>query len=167
MKRKICNLLTHCYLIYLLWPTANCIVSKPVAIRRKLSHWNTVKMQQMPFAFRTSNILFVKPRVYFLTNLPHWNTLITLKISITNPQVPAPRGQILSASAVTEGADIDWGPIGQNRDGFMNIFPPKVTSLKLRCDVKTTGDLDKSAITIRWMRNGGYVTGNFTQVRES
>lgn len=81
---------------------------------------------------------------------------------IRQPTFSPQRGQILSVSAVTEGADIDWGPIGQNRDGFMNIFPPKTTSLKLKCDVRTTSDVDKSVVTIRWLRNGGYAR-NFSQ----
>ena len=86
------------------------------------------------------------------------------ELYLANPKT-SQRGKILSVSAVTEGADIDWGPIGQNRDGFMNIFPPKTTSLKLKCDIKTTDDVDQSAITFRWMRSGGYVKTNFTQVR--
>lgn len=73
------------------------------------------------------------------------------------------RGYILSVSAVTEGADIDWGPIGQNRDGFMNIFGPKTKSLKLKCNVETSNDI-QHAISIRWLRNGAYI-GNSSQVR--
>lgn len=65
---------------------------------------------------------------------------------------------------MTEGADIDWGPVGQNRNGFINVSPSKITSLKLKCEVKTTDDAHTPAIKIRWIRNGGYV-GNFPQVR--
>ncbi|XP_032782600.2 LOW QUALITY PROTEIN: uncharacterized protein LOC116920568 [Daphnia magna] len=77
-------------------------------------------------------------------------------------RVFTPKGQILSVSAMTEGADIDWGPVGQNRNGFINVSPSKITSLKLKCEVKTTDDAHTPAIKIRWIRNGGYV-GNFPQ----
>ena len=67
----------------------------------------------------------------------------------------------MAAEVISLGADIDWGPVGQDRLGFMNIFPPKHSTLKLKCDVKTT-DPDVVA-EIRWRRNGGYM-GNNSQV---
>ncbi len=73
------------------------------------------------------------------------------------------RGHVLSASVVAEGTDIDWGPIGQNRDGFLNISPFKAASLKLICAVKTTYDAHKSSVRIRWIRNNGYLD-KFSQV---
>ncbi len=73
-------------------------------------------------------------------------------------------GQVLSVSVIAEGTDIDWGPIRQNRDGFVNIFPLQATSLKLKCVVQTTNDAHKSSVRIRWIRNNGYL-GNFSQVR--
>ena len=69
--------------------------------------------------------------------------------------VPRQRGRINSVSVVSLGADIDWGPVGQQRDGFMNIFPLKAQSLRLKCDVQTTDP--GLVLSYRWLRNGAYL----------
>jgi hypothetical protein len=69
--------------------------------------------------------------------------------------VPQQKGWIISVSVISLGADIDWGPVGQQRDGFMNIFPSKAQSLRLKCDAQTT---DPGLIlNYRWLRNGAYM----------
>lgn len=58
--------------------------------------------------------------------------------------------------------DIDWGPIGQDRDGFINIPKSKYKSIKFKCDAKST--ILPSNENYYWLRNGGYMGVN-TQVR--
>ena len=72
--------------------------------------------------------------------------------------IPPPKGRIVSAAVLSEGADIDWGPIGVNRHGSMNVLGARHKSIRFRCDAQTT---DQDAIlNYNWIRNGGYMGFN-------
>jgi len=59
---------------------------------------------------------------------------------------------------ISLGAERNWGPIGQEREGYVGVFPSKFKTLRLKCDVKTTNpDL---VVNYRWRRNGGYMGNN-------
>lgn len=92
----------------------------------------------------------------FHCNVASESALVTLYET-----APRAKGKIVSVEVISLGADIDWGPVGKDRQGFMNIFPPKHSTLRLKCDARST-DPDL-IVDYRWRRNGGYM-GNNSQV---
>ena len=67
--------------------------------------------------------------------------------------------QILSVQVVTYGADIDWGPIGVNRGGYVNILGSRHKSFHLQCQVETDIQSD-THLQFKWLRNGAYMGVN-------
>ena len=75
---------------------------------------------------------------------------------------PINQGKVTSASIISLGTDTDWGPIGQDRDGYLNLRSSQHKSLKLRCNVQPIES--QEIVNYQWLRNGGYM-GVIAQVR--
>ena len=69
---------------------------------------------------------------------------------------------IASVKVAVSGADLDWGPIGVERAGFVNVFGRRASSVRLECQANSTSPLRN--VRYRWLRDGAYMS-HYSQVK--